>query len=381
MKITQVNCSASATEQDLARLAAAQPQLLLVFGSVAQICRPGLLQSLRQALPGAVLAGCSTAGEISNAGVGDDTLVLTGLHFDAPDVRLAVTDLRDMADSFGAGQRLAQALSAAPLHNVMLFGLGVNINGSALIDGLRSGLPAGVAIAGGLAGDGGAFSQTFTLSTHAVSSEQIVALGFGAARTVFSHGSLHGWQPFGPARQVTRSEGNVLYELDGERALEVYRRYLGDYAAGLPATGLLFPFEMQGANQQGRALIRTILGVDTEAGSLVLAGDISAGAHLRLMHASIDSLVNGAEAAAQSVCRSGPDRAGDALALMVTCVGRKLVMGARVEEEVEAVADVLGAGCHRAGFYSYGEISPGIDGSDCNLHNQTMTITHLSECV
>ena len=208
-----------------------------------------------------------------------------------------------------------------------------------------------------------------------------MALGFGAARTVFSHGSLHGWQPFGPARQVTRSEGNVLYELDGERALEVYRRYLGDYAAGLPATGLLFPFEMQGANQQGPALIRTILGVDTEAGSLVLAGDISAGAHLRLMHASIDSLVNGAEAAAQSVCRSGPDRAGDALALMVTCVGRKLVMGARADEEVEAVADVLGAGCHRAGFYSYGEISPGIDGSDCSVHNQTMTITHLSECV
>ena len=380
MRITQVTCSAAPSEDDLARLAAARPHLVLVFGSIAQISQRELLHGLRAAMPGATLAGCSTAGEISNAGVGEDTLVLTALHFDAPDVRLAVTDLRDMNDSFAAGRRLAQALSGAPLHNVMLFGQGVNINGSALIDGLRDGLPKGVVVSGGLAGDGGAFSKTLTLSTHAVSSDQLVAVGFGSARTMLQHGSLHGWQPFGPARLVTRSEGNVLYELDGEPALEVYRRYLGEHAAGLPATGLLFPFEMQAAKQPGPALIRTILGIDNATGSLVLAGDIVKGSHLRLMHASIDSLVNGAEAAAQSLDRAGAERAGDALALMVTCVGRKLVMGARVDEEVEAVANVLGAGCQRAGFYSYGEISPGIDGTECSLHNQTMTITHLSEC-
>lgn len=379
MKVTQITCAAAPSQEELAQLAAAQPQLVLAFGSTAQLCQPDLLPHLRQALPDAVLAGCSTAGEISNGGVSDNTLVLTALRFEAPAVQLAVTDLQEMTDSHAAGQRLAKALGGAPLHSILLFGQGVNINGSALLEGLRSGLSPEVRISGGLAGDGGAFSKTFTLSTHAVSSQQLVAVGFGHARTALSHGSLHGWQPFGPARKVTRSEANVLFELDGEPALEVYRRYLGEHAAGLPGTGLLFPFEMQASNQKGPALIRTILGINSEAGSLVLAGDITPGGHLRLMHASIDSLVNGAEAAAVSVCSSGRAVAGDSLALMVTCVGRKLVMGARVDEEVEVVADILGAACHRVGFYSYGEISPDIDGSNCALHNQTMTITHLCE--
>ena len=70
---------------------------------------------------------------------------------------------------------------------------------------------------------------------------------------------------------------------------------------------------------------------------------------------------------------------GPGLALMVSCVGRKVVMGGRVEEEIEAVASVLGDEATLAGFYSYGEISPAHNGAACLLHNQTMTIGYLSE--
>jgi hypothetical protein len=195
---------------------------------------------------------------------------------------------------------------------------------------------------------------------------------------VYSHGSFGGWMPFGPARKVTRCDNNVLYELDGEPALEVYKRYLGDHAKDLPASGLLFPFAMLGSDHHEVGLTRTILGVDEASGSLTLAGDIDPDGFLKLMHASTDSLVDGAEAAAQAA-KDMQAVQGDGLALLVSCVGRKLVMGGRVDEEVEAVGEVFGQNATLAGFYSYGEISPFVKDMGCKLHNQTMTITCLSE--
>lgn len=384
MKVQQTTLAATPRAADLAPLAAVQPQLVLVFGSVAQLEAPGLLPALREAFGSAALAGCSTAGEIGTSGVTDDGLVITAVHFDAPALRVVRTELAGMEDSQAAGRRLAEQLQAPwqgqAVRQVLVLAQGVAINGSALIAGMAQTLGASVPISGGLAGDGGAFQRSVTLSREGVGDRQLLAIGFYDPRTVVRHGSFHGWQPFGPARRITRSSGNLLYELDGEPALAIYKRYLGEHAAGLPGTGLLFPFEMLGSNQDSLGLIRTILGVNEADGSLVLAGDIVPDGYLRLMHASTDSLVEGAERAAEHLFDSGAV-AGDSLALLVSCVGRKLVMGSRVDEEVEAAADVLGRQATVTGFYSNGEISPHLAGQTCHLHNQTMTITLLAERV
>jgi hypothetical protein len=324
------------------------------------------------------LLGCSTAGEIGPTGVSEGGLVLTAVKFANPGFRLATTDLRDMDDSAEAGRRLAQQLADHDLHDVMVFGQGVGINGSALIEGFRAVLPPGISLAGGLAGDGGAFKETWTVSCQAISPQQIVAIGFYDARTRLHHGTFHGWKPFGPARRVTRARGNCLLELDGQPALEVYKRYLGEYAKQLPASGLLFPFEMLGKDQTAVGLIRTILAVNEAEGALILAGDVVEDGYLRLMHADTDSLVEGAEIAAEKALGQ-LGALEESLALLVSCVGRKLVMGARVDEEVEAVSAVLGKRAAVTGFYSYGEISPLLSGLECKLHNQTMTITHITE--
>ncbi|MDT9000788.1 FIST N-terminal domain-containing protein [Paucibacter sp. APW11] len=381
MKLQQATFAELPALGALAPLAAIAPQLVLVFGSVRLLSAEGLLARLHEAFGSAELAGCTTAGEISDDGVSDERLVITALHFEHPGFRVVSTALAGMADSAAAGRRLADQLAAPGLHNVLVFGQGVNINGSALIEGFRQGLAPEVALSGGLAGDGGAFTRSYTLSSQAVSSEQIVAIGFTAPELQLRHGCFHGWQPFGPARKVTRCEGNVLHELDGAPALEVYKKYLGEYARDLPGSGLLFPFEMLGQDHHAVGLIRTILGVDEAAGSLILAGDIVQDGYLKLMHATTDSLVDGAHEAAAA---AGVDNAaaGCSLALLVSCVGRKLVMGARVDEEVESVAEVFGRHAHVTGFYSNGEISPALasgSGGECHLHNQTMTITHLSE--
>jgi len=360
-------------------LRANDPDLVLCFGDQRFFRRPELHRALKTAAPRAALAGCSGAGEILNAQVHDGTLAVIAMKFDRANAVGASTPIAGMADSFGAGARLGGALPHAGLRHVLVFGTGVHINGSALVEGLQSALPEPVRISGGLAGDGGAFVETFTLAGEGSRSDQIAAVGLYGESLSIGNSSLGGWVPFGPARRVTRCDHNVLYELDGERALNIYKRYLGEYARDLPASGLLFPFELLRDNQESSGIIRTILGVDEDAGSLTLAGDVIEGGYLKLMHASTERLIDAAEQAALKLQSLSREHTGPALALLVSCVGRKLVMGDRVDEEVEAVSSVLGMRAAVAGFYSYGEISASEFVGDCRLHNQTMTITWITE--
>jgi hypothetical protein len=354
------------------------PTLLIVFAAVDHLEQPNFLPALRSRFPNSEIIGCSTAGEITAEGVDDGGCAINAIEFSRCTVRTARTQLAAMTDSRAAGQRVAQTLNRPDLRAILTFGPGVAINGSALVEGMTDIVGTRIPITGGLAGDGGKFQRTLTVGTEGISDDHVVAVGLYGEHLRFGHGSFGGWETFGPARKVTRCEGNILFELDGEPALAIYKRYLGDHAKDLPASGLLFPFAMLGDNQHDVGLIRTILAVDDVAGSLTLAGEIKAGGNLKLMHASTDKLVNGAETAAEAAAAmlNGP---GDHLAILVSCVGRKLVMGNRVDEEVEAVADVLGKRACLTGFYSYGEISPFAAGAACQLHNQTMTITCLGE--
>lgn len=362
----------------LERLDSPAADLLLLFGSVEQISVPGLADALRQRFPKARLLGCSTAGEITPDGVNDGTCSITAIKFDRIVLSEGTTRLSGMDDSYAAGERLGHQIDASGLKAVLVFGPGVQINGSALVNGMASVIGDSVPITGGLAGDGGAFRETWTIGRDGLANDRVVAIGLCGDGLRFGHGSFGGWEPFGPARKVTRSAGNVLYELDGEPALDIYKRYLGESAKDLPAAGLLFPFAMLGEDHNAVGLIRTILGIDEGSGSLTLAGEIDPDGYLRLMHASTDKLVNGAEAAAQAAVAMH-QAPGECLAILVSCVGRKLVMGSRVDEEVEAVGDVFGSKAVLTGFYSYGEISPFTPGASCKLHNQTMTVTCVGE--
>lgn len=381
MQVSQITISrpnGAENAEGLMSLAALQPNWVVVFGAVDFFTDESFVGALREAFPAALVTGCSTAGEIAGTGVLEDLCVVTAVRFEHCRLRQASTVLTGMADSLAAGERIGAALAAPDLKAIMVFGPGLEINGSALVEGVARHVGAQLPITGGLAGDGGRFVRTLTLGPEGVSDRAIVAVGFVGDELQFAHGSFGGWESFGPARRVTRSAGNILYELDGEPALDVYKRYLGDHAADLPASGLLFPFAMHGEDHDALGLIRTILGVDEATGSLTLAGAIDPNGYLKLMHASTDQLVNGAEsaaAAASAMARiSGPS-----LAILVSCVGRKLVMGDRVEEEVDVVSSILGPQATLAGFYSYGEICPLQPGSTCHLHNQTMTITWLGE--
>jgi hypothetical protein len=243
---------------------------------------------------------------------------------------------------------------------------GQNVNGSKLVAGLTEHLPLGVTLTGGLAADGDRFQETLVLWDSLPEPNKIAVIGLYGERLKVGFGSLGGWDAFGPERVVTRSAGNILYEIDGQPALALYKRYLGEHAKDLPASGLLFPLSLKTA--AGESLVRTLLGVNETDHSLTFAGDVPQGTHARLMKANFDRL------SYEAIGQTSPE-----LALLISCVGRKLVLKQRIEEEVEGVRDTLGEKTVLAGFYSYGEISPFTPSAKCELHNQTMTITTLSE--
>ncbi|MDY7228866.1 FIST signal transduction protein [Hyalangium rubrum] len=352
-------------------------RLILLFGARAALQEPSALEHLRARYPEALILGCSTSGEICGTSVRDDSLVATAVGFEHTTLRLAHAQVDTMEQSHAAGVTLARALDQPGLSHVLVLSDGLKVNGTELARGLRGRLPETVAVTGGLAGDGPHFLHTLVCGNDTPAEGQVAAVGFYSDRLRIGYGSLGGWDPFGPERLITRSKSNVLYELDGRSALELYKQYLGEHAAGLPATALLFPLALRNG-REGYRVVRTVLGIDEKEQSMTFAGDVPEGTYARLMKANFDRLIDGAADAA----RTGLERLGSFtpdLAVLISCVGRKLVLKQRVEEEVESVREVLGPKPVLTGFYSYGEICPHGAITRCELHNQTMTITAFTE--
>jgi hypothetical protein len=352
-------------------------QLVLAFGATSVLKRQDLIAQVRAAYPLAIVLGCSTGGEIYNTQVLDGSLVITAIHFEHTHLTVGQVGLGQVQNSLHAGECLAKMFDPDGLIHVLVFSDGKSVNGSGLVHGLLQSLPPHVTVTGGLAADGMDFKETFVLLNDTVEERKIAALGFYGSRIRIGFGSLGGWDPFGPQRLVTRSKGNVLYELDGQSALELYKKYLGDHAKDLPASGLFFPLCLR-TKTDDIGVVRTILSVNEAEQSLTFAGDIPTGTYTQLMKANFDRLIDGAVGAAKAsylaIGSASPD-----LAILISCVGRKAVLKQRIEEEIEGIREVFGNKTVLTGFYSYGEISPFMPGAKCELHNQTMTITTFLE--
>lgn len=358
--------------------------LVLVFGASELGEAREDLDGLVAAFPRSVVVGCSTAGEIHGSQVRDDSVSVAIARFHRTAVRRATTPISGPDQSYAAGQAIAQALSSAgdgpaPLRAVFMLSDGLCVNGTALVDGARDNLPRGIVITGGLAADGDRFGRTWVLDEQGRPMSGLVsAVGLYGDHLQVGHGCRGGWSGFGPERRITRSHGNVLYELDGKPALALYKTYLGERARGLPGAALLFPLAVRRSAADTQVLTRTVLGIDEERQSLTFAGDMPEGGIAQLMRANTDRLIDSSGLAALNAAH-GLDDTTRGLVISVSCVGRRLVLGERTDEELEAVTIRMPTNCEHLGFYSYGEIAPSVEGGPADLHNQTMTVTALAE--
>lgn len=334
-------------------------------------------EELKKAFPQSILAGCSTSGEIFNEHVNDASISVGVIKFNKTRVTLVTEAIHQNSNSFMVGANLAKQLNDHDLRNIFVLSDGLVVNGSELVEGLKKDLPASVIITGGLAGDGKDFKKTWVLHDTKPTTESIVAIGFYGNDLKVGYGSKGGWDVFGVERQITKSKGNVLYEIDDQPALALYKKYLGERANELPASGLLFPLAIRETLDSKHQVVRTILAVDEKEQSMTFAGDVPKGWYAQLMKADFERLITGASDASQEAAKTIAS-SKEHLTIAISCVGRRLILGERVEEEIESTLDPLQDKAHLIGFYSYGEISPsGL--TNCDLHNQTMTLTTLSE--
>ena len=348
--------------------------LVTVFGETEEFVRNEHYDYLRERYPKAHIVGCSSSGNILGAQISESSMVAMAVCFETARVVLKSATFEIGDDIMAVSHDLAAQIDKEGLKHLFLLTDGLNLNGSELARGFNEVID--VPKTGGLAGDGARFEQTWVIADGHPQQKMIAALAFYGDSLMIGSGCYGGWSEFGTFKEITKSSANILYELDGRPALDLYKEYLGEYASDLPNSGLRFPLSIR-KDENSPEVIRTLLGINEEDKSIIFAGNVPQGYTARLMKPNIDLLIQGAGHAAE-IAKMQNDKS--AFGLVVSCVGRKLVMSQLVDEELEAVAQELGDNVQLSGFYSYGEIAPfHEDLKNCELHNQTMTLTVIYE--
>lgn len=350
--------------------------LVLVFANRFLLEKEENIEIVKREFPYENIVFGSAAGEIFGTAISDDKIVVTIIDLERSGFKIKTANIKNHnMNARELGSDLISKLPKEDLKHVFVISEGSFVNGSDLLNGMEGEDTKKFCITGGLCGDGPRFEKTLAGLNQAEEGE-VVAIGFYGSDLEVTFASFGGWIPFGPERLITKSDKNILYEIDGQPALDLYSKYLGDKASELPQASLFYPLYVR---EEGKKypVVRTILNIDRDEQTMILAGDVAQGARVQLMMASADALLEGASEAARLAMQNRKNL--PELALLVSCIGRKLVLSQRAEEEIEEVTSIIGDQAEVGGFYSYGEIAPFHGETNGSLHNQTMTLTLLSE--
>ncbi|TDE03608.1 FIST signal transduction protein [Flavobacterium hiemivividum] len=351
--------------------------LVLVFANRFLLEDKDVLADIRKQFPYEHLVFGSTAGEIMCCHVNDNSIVVTAIEFEKSSFEVVTENILNFdKKAEPLGEALYAKITKTNLKHLFVLSEGSFVNGSSLIEGIEKNLLNAVAITGGMCGDDARFLKTLASYKDNPKEGEVVLIGFYGESLEITFGNFGGWIPFGPERKITNSNANILFEIDGQPALNLYKNYLGDKANQLPQASLFYPLNV---TPEGKTepVVRTILSINDDNNSMVLAGDVPVNSRVQLMMASVDGIAAGAQHATEIAMKNR--KSPPQIALLVSCIGRKLVMNQRVEEEIEQVQEIIGKQTAITGFYSYGEMAPFNSQTACELHNQTMTLTLISE--
>ena len=351
--------------------------LVLVFANRYLLEKEDIIEDIRREFPYEDIVFGSTSGEIICCDVNDNSISVTAIEFEKSTFVVERANILDYDKKAKAlGNALFKKLPKENLKHLFVLSEGSFVNGSSLISGLEENLEKLVSITGGMCGDDARFEKTLASYKENPKEGEVILIGFYGETLEISFASFGGWIPFGPERKITKSRANILFKIDNQPALNLYKKYLGDKASELPQASLLYPLNVKPEGKD-QPVVRTILGINNENNSMTLAGDVPVNSRVQLMMSSVDAIANGAQHAAELAMKNRKNK--PEVAILVSCVGRKLVMDQRVEEEVEQVREMIGEKIPMTGFYSYGEMAPFYGSQSCELHNQTMTLTLISE--
>lgn len=351
--------------------------LILVFGNRFLLESPTIYNEIKALFPNGNIVFGTTSGEILGENIYDESIVLTAIEFEKSSYVVHSENIGEFENnSEKLGEVLTSKFSKDGLKHLFIVSEGSLVNGSALIKGLEKNSNDDITISGGLCGDDDRFKKTLASYNTNPKEGEIIAIGLYGDNLEITCAYYGGWTAFGPERIITKSQDNILFELDDKPALDLYKTYLGEKANELPQAALLYPLSLR-VKDSAETVVRTILNIDENNNTMILAGDVPVGSTVQLMMSTVDDIADGAAKAAMYAMRNRKNK--PELALLVSCIGRKLVMCQRTEEEIEEVIETIGGQATTTGFYSYGELSPFANQIGCKLHNQTMTLTLISE--
>lgn len=362
-----------------------EPEILFVFAAREYDCNE-LLKGVYSVSGTIPMIGGTTAGELSTKGFSTNTVVVLALNSDSLEfttgigVKMSEDELqcgKTLVDDLLKKQTLEDALS------LLVFPDGLGGDGCKVLDGINSALPDKLEIIGGCLGDGEEYSRTYQFYDGKVYEDSIPGvLISGQSSFKTGIGVRSGFESIGNKMFCTESEGTVVKKIDGVNALELYKELLGEERSKrLPGIFREYPFglidEKVAISGEEYFQLRCGFTANEDEGSISCSGSIPEGSAITITAGSRGDLINGARLAAEQAKTTLGD-AEPKLIMVFSCIGRKLVLGRRVSEEIDAVQKTMGSDVPLIGFYTYGEIGPIDKGrsslSEAKFHNETLVI-------
>ncbi len=323
-----------------------------------------LLEYLAKRLPQAHVIGTSTDGEIINAGIQDNSVILSFTLFQSTELSSMMITLGD--ESFAAGKHLALEANRFGAQAIIVFSNPFETNGDLFMQGFSEHAH-NVILAGGMAGDNGKFQSAYVISGSNLYDKKAVAVMMRGDQLRVNNGYSFHWLPIGPKFTVTRSVGNRIYTLDHKPILDVYRDYLGDSIADtLPSVGVAFPIVFE---KEGKLVGRAPL-IEFEDGSLGFGGSIPEGTQVQFGIGNANLILEASHETFNACLTQSPESI-----FVYSCMARRRFLGDSIGMEtspLNAIAPV-------SGFFTYGEFFTDQKSGQSTLFNETMSFLILSE--
>jgi hypothetical protein len=350
------------------KLGDTKPQAGLLFAAM-DLDHQQLLDEIGDALPGIDLIGCTTDGELSSEGFGQDSVTLMLFASDTADITSGVG--RGVGEDVGRACRAACQEARAKTTKTTRLCLatpeGLTAEGQSMTNTLQEVLGREIPIFGGLAGDSWRLKGTWQFFGREVLRDSIPVLLLSGEFT-FAYGVAYGWQQVGRIGRVTRATAAKVYEIDGAPAIDFYRRYMG--AGAQPATEL--PLAILDA-RDGVEYLRAPWGdVEEGTGAVTFLGAVPEGARVQMTVADRDAILKGCGESLSMARSNLPVGVEPTAALFFSCAARRILLGTRTLEEHKLIREKLGDTVPVCGFYGYGEIGPHPgDTTGTKFHNES----------
>jgi len=322
------------------------------------------------------IMGATTDGEIyanKEDGVNevDGHIICMLIEMNPSSMEMTFIQIDENQDAFSIGEHIGMwAKSSFSTCSIITLTSGLSFDNDAYTQGILS--REIDYVFGGASGDGLLLEETTVFSNNMVSNHGVVALALDKSKIDILGSRAFGWKGIGKERIVTKASKNIVYEIDGQPAVDFYKNYLDITADDMPHVGIEYPLEVRLRN--GQVVYRAVLDIDEEHNSLVFAGHVEEKARVRISAPRGRNIINEVKTSVVKVLKENPNFEPE-LALLFPCCSRKQVLGHLTSLEIESVYN--NSKVPMIGFFAYGEIGA-FPGGYC-FHNETFVTAFLRE--